>query len=124
MSAPGRRCYAGAAMSAKYPRSFHLPWSPGGTSDDKRMADVSGLLGRVRTPTLVIHSRDDAVVPISEGRLLAAEIPGAQFVELDSKNHVLLEHEPAWGRFCEAVLEFVGLGSEAAGKEDPAFASL
>ncbi|WP_433929162.1 RNA ligase family protein [Sorangium cellulosum] len=32
-------------MSAKYPRSFHLPWSPGGTSDDKRMADVSGLLG-------------------------------------------------------------------------------
>ncbi len=45
MSAPGGRCYPGAAMSAKYPRSFHLPWSPGGTSDDKRMADVSGLLG-------------------------------------------------------------------------------
>ena len=32
-------------MSAKYPRSFHLPWSPGGTSDDKRMADVGPLLG-------------------------------------------------------------------------------
>lgn len=32
-------------MSAKYPRSFHLPWSPGGTSDDKRMLDVSGLVG-------------------------------------------------------------------------------
>ncbi len=32
-------------MSAKYPRSFHLPWSPGGTSDDKRMRDVGGLLG-------------------------------------------------------------------------------
>lgn len=32
-------------MSAKYPRSFHLPWSPGGTSDDKRMADVSTLVG-------------------------------------------------------------------------------
>ncbi len=32
-------------MSAKYPRSFHLPWSPGGTSDDKRMADVSPLVG-------------------------------------------------------------------------------
>lgn len=31
-------------MSAKYPRSFHLPWSPGGTSDDKRMLDVSGLI--------------------------------------------------------------------------------
>ncbi|AUX36176.1 MULTISPECIES: RNA ligase family protein [Sorangium] len=45
MSAPFGRCYPGAVMSAKYPRSFHLPWSPGGTSDDKRMADVSGLLG-------------------------------------------------------------------------------
>src|SRR5688572_10755415 len=32
-------------MSAKYPRSFHLPWSPGGISDDKRMRSVSGLLG-------------------------------------------------------------------------------
>lgn len=33
-------------MSAKYPRSFHLPWSPGGTSDDKRLTDVSSLIGR------------------------------------------------------------------------------
>ena len=32
-------------MSAKYPRSFHLPWSPGGTNDDKRLPDVSGLVG-------------------------------------------------------------------------------
>lgn len=32
-------------MSAKYPRSFHLPWSPGGTSDDKRLHDVSRLVG-------------------------------------------------------------------------------
>ncbi len=32
-------------MSPKYPRSFHLPWSPGGTSDDKRLHDVSGLVG-------------------------------------------------------------------------------
>lgn len=32
-------------MSAKYPRTFHLPWSPGGTSDDKRMTDVSALVG-------------------------------------------------------------------------------
>jgi len=32
-------------MSPKYPRSFHLPWSAGGTNDDKRMSDVSALLG-------------------------------------------------------------------------------
>jgi pimeloyl-ACP methyl ester carboxylesterase/DNA-binding CsgD family transcriptional regulator len=89
----------------------------------RALVDVTELLGRLRTPTLVVHSRDDAVVPIAEGRLLAAEIPDAQFVELDSKNHVLLEHEPAWGRFREAVLEFVGLEGVDRG-EDPAFAAL
>jgi DNA-binding NarL/FixJ family response regulator len=31
-------------------------------------------------------------------------------VELDSRNHILLEGEPAWDRFCEAVLDFVGIG--------------
>lgn len=85
--------------------------------------DVTGLLGQVRVPTLVIHGRDDAVVPIAEGRLLATGIAGAQFVELDSKNHVLLAHEPAWERFCEAVLEFLGSGDRERG-EDPAFATL
>lgn len=31
-------------MSPKYPRTPHLPWSPGGTSDDRRMASVESLL--------------------------------------------------------------------------------
>ena len=55
--------------------------------------------------------------------MLAAEIPNAQFVELDSRNHILLESEPAWPRFREAVLEFTGRGPGAGG-DDPAFASL
>ena len=67
-------------------------------------------LDKIRVPTLVLHAREDGVVPFSEGRDLAARIAGAQFVELDSKNHVLLEHEPAWERFCEAVREFLHVG--------------
>jgi pimeloyl-ACP methyl ester carboxylesterase/DNA-binding CsgD family transcriptional regulator len=85
--------------------------------------EVSGMLAKVRTPTLVAHSREDAIVPIAEGRLLATEIKDAEFVELESRNHVLLEHEPAWRRFCEAVAEFLGV-SAAAPAEDPAFAGL
>jgi pimeloyl-ACP methyl ester carboxylesterase/DNA-binding CsgD family transcriptional regulator len=85
--------------------------------------DVLALLGKVRTPTLVLHSRDDDVIPITEGHILAAGIPGAEFIELDSKNHILLEGEPAWERFCEEVLEFVGQKGSTRG-EDPAFASL
>ena len=54
--------------------------------------------------------------------MLAAGIPGAEFVELDSRNHVLLEHEPAWRRFCDAVLEFTQAKREPGA--DPAFATL
>jgi pimeloyl-ACP methyl ester carboxylesterase/DNA-binding CsgD family transcriptional regulator len=90
--------------------------------ESRAHVEISDLLGQVRTPTLVVHARNDAVVPVSAGRRLAAGIPGAQFVELDSRNHVLLRDEPAWPRFQEAVLEFMGLASAAG--EDPAFATL
>jgi pimeloyl-ACP methyl ester carboxylesterase/DNA-binding CsgD family transcriptional regulator len=74
--------------------------------DARGKMDVTDLLPQVRTPTLVIHAREDAICPVQEGQLLAAGIPGAEFVELDSRNHVLLEHEPAWRRFQDAVLSF------------------
>lgn len=90
--------------------------------NSRGLVDVRARLAEVRVPTLVVHARHDAVVPISEGTLLAAEIPDAQFVELDSPNHVLLDGEPAWRRFQEAVLEFVGLAATSG--EDPAFATL
>jgi pimeloyl-ACP methyl ester carboxylesterase/DNA-binding CsgD family transcriptional regulator len=73
----------------------------------RAVLDVSELLPQVRVPTLILHARDDEVVQLSEGRLLASGIAGAEFVELDSRNHILLEHEPAWNRFCEAVLSFL-----------------
>jgi pimeloyl-ACP methyl ester carboxylesterase/DNA-binding CsgD family transcriptional regulator len=85
-------------------------------------SDITSLLTEVRTPTLVVHARNDAIAPLAEGRLLAAEIPGAQFVELDSPNHVLLEHEPAWTRFQEAVLDFTGQTVSAGA--DPVFDAL
>ena len=91
--------------------------------ESRAAIEVLNLLGDVRAPTLVLHSRDDDVISITEGRVLAAGIPGAQFIELDSKNHVILENEPAWERFCDELLEFVGLKGTARG-EDPAFASL
>lgn len=85
--------------------------------------DVVELLPKLQAPTLVLHSRGDDVIPIAEGHILAAGIPGAQFVELDSKNHILLETEPAWERFCSEVLEFMGLKGAVIG-ENPVFASL
>jgi pimeloyl-ACP methyl ester carboxylesterase/DNA-binding CsgD family transcriptional regulator len=71
--------------------------------------DVTDLAARVTVPTLVLHAREDAIVPFEEGRLLAALIPGARFVPLESKNHVLLEDEPAWPRFLAEVRRFLGV---------------
>ena len=82
--------------------------------------DVTALLPRVSAPTLVIHARDEEVVPFAEGQLLASEIPGARFLMLESKNHVLLEDEPAWTKFEAAVLAFTGRPRAVAGAAPPA----
>jgi pimeloyl-ACP methyl ester carboxylesterase/DNA-binding CsgD family transcriptional regulator len=70
--------------------------------------DVTHLAPQVRVPTLVMHARDDALVPFDEGRLMATLIPGAQFTPLESQNHVLLEGEPAWHAFVDEVHAFLG----------------
>jgi class 3 adenylate cyclase/pimeloyl-ACP methyl ester carboxylesterase len=69
--------------------------------------DVTALLPQVRVPTLVMHARHDARVPFEAGRRLAAGIPGARFVPLESQNHVLLESEPAFAQFLEVMKAFI-----------------
>jgi class 3 adenylate cyclase/pimeloyl-ACP methyl ester carboxylesterase len=69
--------------------------------------DVSTLLAQVSVPTLVMHARDDAVAPFDQGRRLAAGIPGAKFVPLASRNHLILEDEPAFPRFLEEMRAFL-----------------
>ena len=56
--------------------------------------DIRSLLPRVATPTLVIHVRDDAMVPVQLGREIAAGIRGARFVALPGQNHILLDSDP------------------------------
>jgi pimeloyl-ACP methyl ester carboxylesterase len=68
--------------------------------------DVVGLLADLQVPTLVMHARGDAQVPFEYGRQLAAEIPGAKFVALQSNNHILLEQDPATERFFEESVFF------------------
>ena len=69
--------------------------------------DVRHLAPQIKAPTLVLHSREDESVPFEEGRLLASLIPNAQFVALESKNHLLTEQEPAWPKFVTAFRSFL-----------------
>jgi pimeloyl-ACP methyl ester carboxylesterase/AraC-like DNA-binding protein len=70
--------------------------------------DVRDLLGQVEIPTLVLHSRNDQAVPFAQGAELAAGIPNAQFIPLESRNHILLADEPAWETFTTATRRFLG----------------
>ncbi|MBD2465548.1 alpha/beta fold hydrolase [Oscillatoria sp. FACHB-1407] len=69
--------------------------------------DVCDLATQVTVPTLVLHAQHEVEITFDQGRLLAALIPNAQFVPLDSKNHILLNHEPAWQRFLKEVQQFI-----------------
>jgi pimeloyl-ACP methyl ester carboxylesterase/DNA-binding CsgD family transcriptional regulator len=69
--------------------------------------DVSRSLPQVRSPTLVVHARGDLRCPFEQGRAIASTIPGARFVPLESQNHILLEHEPAFRQFFDELNAFV-----------------
>jgi serine/threonine protein kinase/alpha-beta hydrolase superfamily lysophospholipase len=71
-----------------------------------RELDARALAAQVKCPTLVFHSRDEARVPFREGELLASLIPHAKFVPLTSRNHLPLEHEPAWAELVREMDAF------------------
>jgi pimeloyl-ACP methyl ester carboxylesterase len=65
--------------------------------------DVTGLAAQVAAPTLVLHARGDLQVPFEAGRQLAAAIPGARFIALQGRNHLLTADEPSTARFFEEI---------------------
>ncbi len=69
--------------------------------------NIMDILPEVCCPTLVIHSRDDAVVPAQEGRLIASRIRGARFVEVPSRSHEVVPGDPAWQAFFDEISRFL-----------------
>jgi DNA-binding CsgD family transcriptional regulator/alpha-beta hydrolase superfamily lysophospholipase len=76
--------------------------------------DVQALAPRVRCHTLVLHGDRDGRIPFNEGRLVASLIPGARFVPLQSRNHVMLAHEPAWQVLVAEIRAFLDATPESA----------
>jgi pimeloyl-ACP methyl ester carboxylesterase len=69
--------------------------------------DITAVLPDIKVPTLIIHARRDHVAPIEQGRRIAAAIPGAKFVILDSENHVPVPGDPAWEVLLSEIEAFV-----------------
>lgn len=74
--------------------------------------DVLPILKHIRAPTLVLHARNDVQVPFEQGRQFAALIPGARFVALEGRNHLLIENEPAWRTALGEVRAFLNAKTE------------
>ena len=72
--------------------------------------DMTGDLANVSCPTLVIHARLCGIHPASEGRRVAAGIPDAEFLELDSASTVFFATDPVFDRLQEATLGFLADG--------------
>lgn len=71
-------------------------------------ANVADLLPALRIPTLVLHPKGDLRAPFALGQEMAAKIPGAKFVPLDTRNHMLDPNEPASRAMAKAIADFLG----------------
>lgn len=69
--------------------------------------DVRHRLRAVQAPTLVMHANGDRRIPVSSSGYIAANIEGAEFVALESDNHILLGREPASAEFLMHVRDFL-----------------
>jgi pimeloyl-ACP methyl ester carboxylesterase len=70
-----------------------------------RYYDEGAEVERVEAPALVIHGDEDLIVPVENGRALAARLPGARYVELPGRGHNVPLEDPR--TFNRLVLEFL-----------------
>ncbi|GAB2475289.1 alpha/beta fold hydrolase [Jatrophihabitans fulvus] len=68
---------------------------------------ASELLSELDVPTLVLHSLRDRMNHFGHATHLASAVRGARLVPLESDNHIVLAHEPAWQVFVDEVGRFL-----------------
>jgi 3-oxoadipate enol-lactonase len=60
---------------------------------------------RIEAPALVVHGTEDVIVPVENGRRLAARLPNAEYLELEGAGHNLSLEDPEG--LAAIVLEFL-----------------
>lgn len=69
--------------------------------------DVTSDLENVHCPTIVLHARNCTIHPLEEGRRLATNIKGAEFVQFDSGNAFATASDPSIDKQLAIILEFL-----------------
>ena len=96
-----------AAETRRVERAYDRSYYPIGTgrqlvailASESRVARLGGL----KVPTLVIHGIADVLVPVENGRRVAAAVPGARLIEFDGMGHNLPER--VWPQVFDAIEE-------------------
>jgi 3-oxoadipate enol-lactonase len=76
------------------------------------LADLRAEIGRIVTPTLVIHGKHDPVIPLEDARFIVEQVAGARLVELEASH---LSNVEAADAFNEALVAFLTNTQGAAG---------
>jgi pimeloyl-ACP methyl ester carboxylesterase/class 3 adenylate cyclase len=98
--------------------------SPGAYQELARILtdlDVRQVLPHVQAPTLVLHRRDDRIVPAEQGRAVAERIAGARFVEFPGRNHIIWMGD--WEPLVDEVAQFL-TGTRPAAQSDRVLATV
>jgi pimeloyl-ACP methyl ester carboxylesterase len=66
--------------------------------------DITSLLERVRTPTLVMHGSEDLLNPLAVAEHVAARMPEAHLRVFAGRGHMLMYSAP--DEFCSVLREF------------------
>ena len=93
-----------AAFARRLAAYFRRSASPGAAAALMRtntQIDIRRVLPTIQVPTLIVHRTDDLDAKVDEGRWIAAQIPGARFVELPGRDHL------PWVGDQDAVLDVV-----------------
>ena len=73
----------------------------------RQQVDLEDDLPRITAPTLVLQAIGDRSTTFDNAVSVSSLIPGARLVPLQSRNHILLADEPAWGVFIDEVGQFL-----------------
>jgi pimeloyl-ACP methyl ester carboxylesterase len=89
--------------AAHFDRGYHPPGIARQLVAVVASGDRTASLGKVSTPTLVIHGVDDALVPVEAGKATAAAVPGARLLLIDGMGHDI--PQGAWPKIVDAISE-------------------
>jgi 2-hydroxy-6-oxonona-2,4-dienedioate hydrolase len=93
---PVERERALMALRLMLPMARRNPGNDTDIAEQNRPGIEAFPLAEIRVPTLVIHAKDDTLVPFAQGEYSATHVPGAQFIAYEQGGHLVMVKDEVW----------------------------